>query len=222
MKKIISYLIILIILLTTPFLVLAQAEDHIAREEAEGKIIWQQLQNKELICANLTDDNFASLGEFFMGQRLGNSHSAMNQMMIQMMGEEGEEQMHIVMGKRLSGCDTQASFPAGSNVWLPMINMMTGGMMGNWSNPSTLSNFNNSMMGNFSNNPMGWFGFGWIFMIIFWVLIIWGIIALINWLAKQGREEKKNQTALDILRERYAKGEIDKKEFEQKKKDLTS
>ena len=41
-----------------------------------------------------------------------------------------------------------------------------------------------------------------------------------RWLA-QGGESRGGQRALDILKERYAKGEIDKKEFEDKKKDLS-
>ena len=65
---------------------------------------------------------------------------------------------------------------------------------------------------------IGW-SFMWIFMLLFWVLVILGIFALIRWLA-QGGESRNGGRALNILKERYAKGEIDKKEFEERKKDL--
>src|SRR3989338_3878492 len=84
-----------------------------------------------------------------------------------------------------------------------------------------LNNFTNpkSMM-NFGFMPFG--GFGWIFMILWWVLIIAGIIALIRWLTNQSRDAGDNeQSALDVLKKRYAKGEVGKKEFEEKKKDLS-
>src|SRR3989344_9502546 len=80
--------------------VFAQTDGHTAREEAEGKIVWEKLQAKQIQCSDLSDDEFGVLGEYFMGQMMGDSHEAMNNMMIQMMGEEGEEQMHVVMGKR--------------------------------------------------------------------------------------------------------------------------
>jgi putative membrane protein len=75
---------------------------------------------------------------------------------------------------------------------------------------------------------MGWFG--GIFTIVVWILIIVGLVLLIRWLVQATRSEPgasagagaSTSRALEILRERYARGEIDKAEFEEKKKDLTS
>ena len=63
--------------------------------------------------------------------------------------------------------------------------------------------------------PMNMFGFGGLFMIIFWGLIIYGIVILFrhNSHSEKGR-------SIDILKERYAKGEITKEQFESMKKDL--
>ncbi len=61
------------------------------------------------------------------------------------------------------------------------------------------------------------------FMWIFWILVVVGLVFLIKWLVQQGTsgESKHIETPLEILKKRYARGEIDKQEFEQKKKDLT-
>jgi putative membrane protein len=75
------------------------------------------------------------------------------------------------------------------------------------------------MMGNWNYGyGMGGSGifFGWFFMIIFWVVVIWAIVAFIQWATKQGEGTVKH-SAIHILEERYAKGEISKEEFEEKK-----
>lgn len=193
----------------------AITDDHTAREEAEGKAVWEKIQAKQTTCSDLSDKNFETLGEYFMGQMTGTSHEAMNSMMKQMIGKGGEEQMHVVMGKRLSSCDTSATFPSEGISLMPMMNMMMGG----WSSPAGSNQTNNPMM-NFGFTSFG--GFGWIFMILWWVLIIAGIIALIKWLSGQSRGTHNHEKSpLEILKERYARGEIDKEEFDERKKDLS-
>lgn len=76
------------------------------------------------------------------------------------------------------------------------------------------------MMGGYG---MGWFG--GILMIVFWILIIVGLVFLIKWLIQSTARDKTTGSggnrSLEILKERYARGEIDKEEFETKKKDLS-
>jgi putative membrane protein len=65
---------------------------------------------------------------------------------------------------------------------------------------------------------------GWlmgIFMVIFCGLIIWGIIAIVRYFGRTRQFDNQDNSALEILKRRFAKGEINKDEYEQKKKDLT-
>jgi putative membrane protein len=56
-------------------------------------------------------------------------------------------------------------------------------------------------------------------MLVFWGFVIAGLVLGIRWLARQGRGEGRDE-ALEILRQRYARGEIDKQEFETRRRDL--
>ena len=81
-------------------------------------------------------------------------------------------------------------------------------------------------------NGYGGYGFGGMFMmLLFWGVVIWLIVYLARGKGHMGGHmcghdhdggHGKDKNSLDILKERYAKGEIDKKEFEEKKKDLSS
>ena len=188
-------------------------DNHTAREEAEGKLAWEKLQAKQTTCADLSSEDFGALGEYFMGLMMGEQHEAMNNMMKNMVGDTGEEQMHIAMGKRMSGCDPNAPVPQ---------NMMSGMMGGMMARYPFLKGGDNNMMGNFGTyGPVSFFGvFGMLIMILFWVLVIVVIVALIRWLILQGQGGGHGNHALDILKERYAKGEISSHEFEKMKQEI--
>lgn len=72
---------------------------------------------------------------------------------------------------------------------------------------------------------MGWGGWGmfsFVHMFLWWVLIVLGIVVLAKWLiaGSRGGRPAAEDRALGILRERYARGEIGKEEFEARKRDL--
>ncbi len=225
MKKII-FLLLSILLIFGLFTPITNTQANLSQEGKQdiqsGQKIYNEIINNKVNCNNLKDDDFEALGEYFMGQSIGNTekHAVMNQMMKNMMGEKGEKQMHITLGKRYSGCDSNASTSQEGYRFLPMMGMM-GSTFAPWSFGGTRGG-GNSMMGFGWNNMMGWNGFGlfgWIWMLLFWVLLVLAVVALFRHLGGYPKSNNHN-SPLDILKERYAKGEIDKKEYEEKKKEL--
>lgn len=75
---------------------------------------------------------------------------------------------------------------------------------------------------------MGWgWGMGWpwaVMMFIFWIAVIVGVVFFVRWLALLSNKSHRGaseDSALDILKKRYAGGEINKDEYEKIKKDIS-
>ena len=85
------------------------------------------------------------------------------------------------------------------------------------------------MMG--GGSMMGWGGGGaglvggGLLMLLFWGVLIVGVVVGVRWLWDQGRPAAgrgREESSLEILKRRYARGEIGREEFELKKRDLES
>ncbi len=74
-------------------------------------------------------------------------------------------------------------------------------------------------------NGMDWCGmwFGWIFWLVILGLIIWGVVTIVN--NSRRHDEQNNlpptENALGVLKKRYARGEINREQYEQMKRDLS-
>lgn len=68
----------------------------------------------------------------------------------------------------------------------------------------------------------GMMGFGMLFVGLFWLLLIVGVVALVVWAVRSGptRATASQDNALEILRIRYAKGELTKEQFDAMRRDL--
>ena len=154
----------------------------------------KQLIDSGIGCDKLADEQLESIGDYYMEQM---HPSKAHEMMDQMMGGEGSEslkQVHINMAKRLY-CNEDVGGMIGGG----MMNMMGSGMMGNYQAYYGYNNFWN----------------------ILWLIFLIGVIVLIIWfIYKFIKKGKKSETPINILKRRYASGEITKKEFEEMKKEL--
>ena len=72
------------------------------------------------------------------------------------------------------------------------------------------------------NGMGGGMWFGWLFWLVIIALVVWGVIAIVN--SNRGQTQAPplppGNDAMEILKKRYARGEISQEEFEQMKKDL--
>jgi putative membrane protein len=66
-------------------------------------------------------------------------------------------------------------------------------------------------------NGWGWLGLGILHMVVFWGLVILLFAALLRWL---GGGQLGESRAIDILKARYAKGELTREQFEQLKREI--
>ncbi len=67
----------------------------------------------------------------------------------------------------------------------------------------------------YDGHMYGFFGgFMWLFWIVVIIAIIWAVKAV------GGGTTEKGKSALDVLDERYARGDIGREEYEQKRKDI--
>lgn len=205
MRKIIF--VVFVILLFNLSLVSAISQKEI--NEAKSLI------DSKVDCRSLSDSQLEIIGEYYMEQmHSGESHELMHKMMGMKEGSETEEQFHINMAK-IMYCEDEnigiGSGMMGGNMMMPMMRMMMGSGM-------TI----NPRYGMMGNNPMG-FGYSyWSFWSVIWLLLWIGVIVLIIWLIYKFiiKREGISETSLEILKKRYAKGEISKKQYQEMKKEL--
>lgn len=70
-------------------------------------------------------------------------------------------------------------------------------------------------------NNGGFDFFGWIAMMVALAVIIVAVVLTLRFVGRKGGANTHHETALEILKRRYANGEIDKQEYEEKKKELS-
>ncbi len=77
-------------------------------------------------------------------------------------------------------------------------------------------------MRDYSGYGNGYDTWNFVFMLLMMALVVLGVIVLVRYLGRTAHSQSREEVALDLLKKRYAKGEIDKKEFEEKRKDLSA
>ena len=191
MKKITLILIIFLLSIVAAF-----AQESHDGEIEEGK----KLVESKISCDKMSNEQLETIGDYYMEQmHPGEAHEIMDNMM----GGEGSEslkQVHINMAKRLY-CNENFYIGYGMMGSGRLTNMMGRGMMGSYPASYDYSNY----------------GYWNIFLILLFAAVIFLIVWIIH---RFGMKKTASEIPLNILRKRFAQGEITKKEFENMKNEL--
>jgi putative membrane protein len=165
---------------------------------------------KSINCSKVTDKQMEDLGDAFMD--VMHPDSTEHNFMDRMMGGENSptlSSMKRIMGARYLGCYRGDEYSG-------MMSPSWGGRGSrDWDDYSSNRRWSYMMHGYGPWGMMGGYGMGFMWIIPF-IMIVLVILLVVRWVRPAGVAE----TPIDILEKRYAKGEITKEEFDQKKKDL--
>lgn len=206
--------LILAVLITFPTLLLFAEMKPLPVDKVLSEIRQEQgVKNNDAINPEkVSPSKLEELGDSVMEIMIGNSDR--HEQMDKMMGGEGSPNL-TAMHQRI-GFNYLSGYPLG------MMNLISGGMMGYSFNNSNLSKGGRFMMNGYFPGMMG--GFGWgsggMFVgLIFLILIVAAIFIIVR-VVSGGHLKDSGESAIEILRKRYAKGEITKEDFERIKKDI--
>jgi len=166
--------------------------------------------NDQIDCEKVTDKQFEGLGEAYMD--VMHPDPKEHAILDRMMGGGNSESlatMHRMMGARYLGC-YKGGVMGDYGMGMMGGNIMAGQQYGPW---TVLHNHHGW---NMMNQWLGGWPM-WLFLIILIAVIIYAFAQNKKSVGGAGSE-----SALDILRKRFARGEISKDEFERMKKDLQS
>ncbi len=198
--------------------ILASGNTAVADEEGRSiKEVMAEIRQKQNLqadqninCDMVTDDQYRELGEAWMDVMIPDP--AQHRMMDRMMGGPGSQSLadaHKLMGMRYLGCISDETYYG-------TMPGMTKGYYG---------------MGNMMYGYNGGWMHAWGGGLIMWIVLL-AVIGLVVYLIVAATRSghgttntvhhiSPGESAHDILKKRYAKGEISKEEFEQMKKDIS-
>lgn len=198
----------------------ATASATTAQEEREGTSVLRELEGGTLDCSEASAEDFEHVGDYAMGRTVGSpgGHEAMDAAMTRMMGEEGNRQAHVAMGRRYAGCG-RGPLPAGFGRMMTAVNGM--GVMGGFEEGGGPRDYGHgeSMMGDGWEDGAGHDhvdGPSAAAMIGVMAVLIAAAALAVYWLGR--RRGSRPDSPLQILQRRYAGGELSDEQYRERRR----
>jgi len=176
-------------------------------QTSEGQAIYTKFIMGQAKCADLKDSDFLAVGNYVLNQVPESQRSVLNVYINQYKGTLSDKDYATMMGKIFTACEIPTA---------------VGNVSADGINKGAFNYGGYGYLGMFSGLGMIW---GIIKFVIGLIILIFIIKFVMRLLGGKKEVEKlmkmnKSESAEDILKERYAKGEIKKEEYEEKKKEI--
>ncbi len=191
-----------------------------AQVTSPGAALYQKIITGQASCATMNDTQFAEIGNYILKDLPANQRAAYDTYLNQYKTLYAAKDLPTAMGKVVSGCMVANAIPGATTGTTPnSANGAPSPVAGGWWGGPMMGNYFGSMMGGVYG-PLALFG--WIWSLIWFVIGIVILIIVIKIILRlvKGKHGLMNSTPHDVLKTRYAKGEINKQEYDSKMNDL--